>query len=151
MLKIPTFAIATAGALALGAAAPAPVQAASVHLTPAFGSVTADSNVIDVRSRGWRGHRHGGWRGNDAWWALGAFGLGTVVGSAIASPHYGYGYGAPSYGYAPYAAAPYAAAPAGAYAESSGWERCEAEFRSLRADGTYTTYGGEQKLCPYLR
>jgi hypothetical protein len=152
MMKLPILSVAAAGALALSTVAPVSVQAASVHLTPAFGSVDAKSNVVDVK---WRGHRHGhwGWGGSDALWALGAFGLGTAIGSAIARPHYGHGYG-----YAPYAYSPgYAYAP-GAYASvdartatSAEWARCEAEFRSLRADGTYTTYDGEQKLCPYLR
>jgi hypothetical protein len=148
MMKLRILSIATASALALGSVASAPAQAASVHLTPALGSITADSNVVDVKWRGHHGH-WGWWGGSDAWWALGALGLGAAVGSAIARPSYGYGYG-----YAPYAyGAPYAAAP-GAYAaapSSAAWARCEAEFRSFRADGTYTTYGGEQKVCPYLR
>lgn len=37
-------------------------------------------------------------------------------------------------------------------AGGSGVARCEAEFRSFnRRTGTYTTYGGETKVCPYLR
>lgn len=30
------------------------------------------------------------------------------------------------------------------------WYRCEMRFQSLREDGTYTTFGGERRLCPYL-
>lgn len=34
----------------------------------------------------------------------------------------------------------------------SAMERCDARFRSFEWDtGLYTTYGGEKKLCPYLR
>ncbi len=30
--------------------------------------------------------------------------------------------------------------------------RCESQFRSFdRSSGTYTTYGGETRVCPYLR
>ena len=38
------------------------------------------------------------WRGRGAW-ALGGLALGAVVGSAIARPYYGYGYGYPAYSY----------------------------------------------------
>jgi hypothetical protein len=145
MLKLPIAAAATA-AIALAAAAPLPVQAAAVHLTPGFGSLDAKSDVVDVR---WR--RHGHWGGSNAWLALGAFGLGTAIGSgAFGYPAYGYGYGyAPGYAYAP--SYGYVAPPAYAYSGGDAWDRCRAQFKSLRADGTYTTYGGEQRLCPYLR
>jgi hypothetical protein len=149
MLKFPIAAAASA-AIAFAAAAPSPVQAAAVHLTPAIGSLEAGSDVIDVR---WRRH---GWRGNNAWIALGAAGLGAAIASGAYSrpyPHYGY-YGH-DYGYAPYGYG-YATPPAYAYSGpgvdvGDAWDRCRAQFRSLRADGTYTTYGGEQRLCPYLR
>lgn len=32
------------------------------------------------------------------------------------------------------------------------WRKCDREFRSFEYDtGMYTTYGGERRLCPYLR
>ncbi len=32
------------------------------------------------------------------------------------------------------------------------WEKCDRRFRSFEWDtGMYTTYGGERRLCPYLR
>jgi BA14K-like protein len=55
-----------------------------------------------------------------------------IVGGVLAGPRYGYGYG---YGY-----------------ELGGAAACAREYRSFDpATGTYTTYSGEQVLCPYLR
>jgi hypothetical protein len=32
------------------------------------------------------------------------------------------------------------------------WRKCDREFRSFEWDtGMYTTYGGQRRLCPYLR
>lgn len=32
------------------------------------------------------------------------------------------------------------------------WEKCDRKFRSFEWDtGMYTTYGGERRVCPYLR
>jgi hypothetical protein len=59
---------------------------------------------------GWHGGE-GGWRGGDHdWhggrgvgWGIGAGLAGFALGAALASPHYGYGYGyGPAYGYGPY-------------------------------------------------
>lgn len=132
--KLSSLALAGATALALTAAAPAPAQASALHLMPAFGAASVDSNVVQVQRR-WRhrghrhrGHWHRGWghRDRDAWLALG---IGSaIVGGMIAAQ-----------GSAPYATA------------SSAWEQCAAQFQSLREDGTYTTYDGRQVLCPYLR
>jgi hypothetical protein len=60
---------------------------------------------------------------------------------------YGPSYYRPYYGYRAAPAYPtYTDGPADAIA------RCEATFRSFdRATGTYTTYEGETRLCPYLR
>lgn len=105
----------------------------------------ANSNLIKVGRRHHRahGHRHRGWRGHRGWqrhsfrhrhhrhhrrhWGRTAAIVGGVVaGAAIANAHRG-----------------------GSY---SAIERCEARFRSFdRRTGTYTTYGGETRLCPYLR
>ena len=139
MLKLSMIAAAGAAAIALAATAPSPAQAASVHLSPAFGAVTVESNVIEVQR--WRRHRR------DAG-ALFALGVGSaIVGGMIASQRpYGYGYGQP-YGYAQPS---YGYRQSYGYA-SSGWDLCAAQFRSLRSDGTYTTYDGRRVLCPYLR
>jgi hypothetical protein len=127
-----------------GALVTAPAQSAPTHLIPSLDSMSGTAHVQEVQYRhGHRHHHRRGWSGRDA---LIGFGLGALAGSAIASQGYGYGYGYR----APYAyGGPVYGGPV--YAQSSGWERCQAEFRSLRADGTYATYGGEQKLCPYLR
>ena len=51
---------------------------------------------------GWHGGWGGGWGG---WgWGLGGFGVGLaagLIGSALATPYYGYGYGYPAYPYYP--------------------------------------------------
>lgn len=145
MRKLPVLALTGALTVSLTALAASPLTAAPTHLVPSLNSMSGTAHVEEVQFRH-RGHHHRhhhhGWRGRDA---LIGFGIGAVAGSIIASQPYGYGYGAPyAYGAPAYGGPAYAAS-------SSGWERCEAEFRSLQPDGTYTTYGGEQKLCPYLR
>ena len=38
------------------------------------------------------------------------------------------------------------------YDEDWRWEKCAERFRSFEWDtGMYTTYGGDRRLCPYLR
>jgi hypothetical protein len=132
MLKSSMLALTGAAAFALVATAPvSPVAAAPVHLMPAFGAHSANADVVDVQYR--RHHRggrhHGRWdrrRDRGEWLALG---IGSaIVGGMIAAQ------GSQAH-----------------YRASSAWERCEANYRSLRADGTYTTYDGRQVLCPYLR
>jgi predicted MFS family arabinose efflux permease len=139
--------------MALSAAAMAsalftvPSQAAPAFVVPSLDSMSGTAQVQEVQLRyGHRHHRHHhhGWRGRDA---LIGLGIGAVAGSIIASQPYGYGYG---YG-APYAYGGPVYGGGAVYADTSGWERCQAEFRSFQSDGTYTTYSGEQKLCPYLR
>jgi hypothetical protein len=133
-----------AATMSAGTFAMAPAQAAPSHLIPSLDSASTTAHVQEVKFRRGHGrhhHRHHGWSGRDA---LIGLGIGAVAGGIIASQPYGYGYGAPNAYGGPVYGGP-------AYADASGWERCQAEFRSLRADGTYTTYGGEQKLCPYLR
>jgi hypothetical protein len=132
MLKLPLLALTSAAAIALAASAPAPVQAGALHLMPGVGSVASESNVVEVqRWRRDRRHHHGRRGDRDA---LIALGIGSaIVGGMIAAQRPAYGYG-----------------PGPAYA-SSAWDQCAAQYRSLRADGTYTTYDGRQVLCPYLR
>jgi hypothetical protein len=134
MLKSSMLALTGAAALALISTAPAPVAAAPVHLMPAFGVASAEQNVVDVQyrrrhhSNRHHGRHHGNWnrRGRGEWLALG---IGSaIVGGMIANQ------GSRQYMHA-----------------SSAWDRCAERFRSLRSDGTYTTYDGRRVLCPYLR
>lgn len=128
MLKLSLLSVTGAAAIALAASAPAPANAGFVHLTPALGSVASESNVVDVRRHSRRDRRSHRWdrRDRNAWIALG---LGSaIVGGMLAAPR------SPAYGHA-----------------ASAWDLCAARFRSLRPDGTYTTYDGRRVLCPYLR
>lgn len=75
---------------------------------------------------------------------------------------YGY-YGRPyrRYGYGGYGPLPFIAGAVGAAivggaiyegrSSGSDYERCAATFRSFNpSTGTYVTYGGEERVCPYL-
>lgn len=121
--------VMTASALAL-ATVMGPVQAAPVTTSIApLALQSSDGNgVTEVRHRHrhWRHrhHRHGGNIG------LG-IGLG-IIGGMIASEAY----------------------RSGGYAYDGGDARaaCAQQFRSFEWDtGRYTTYGGERRVCPYLR
>lgn len=52
-----------------------------------------------------------------------------------------------------YETRPYVARPAPApYGDPDAIARCASQFRSFNANtGTYITYEGEERLCPYLR
>jgi hypothetical protein len=93
---------------------------------------SATVQKVDRRGRGWKGRhgrRHGrrGHRRHDNDWNPGvAIGLG-ILGALIAEGH------------------------SESYARSA-MQRCDDRFRSFEWDtGEYTTYGGEKRLCPYLR
>lgn len=50
---------------------------------------------------GWGGW-HGGWHGGWGWGGVGlGLAAGAIIGSALATPYYGYGYYEPGYYYAP--------------------------------------------------
>lgn len=110
----------------------AAVSPPSVALKAAEGS----SGATEVRWRGhrhhWRHRHHGYWRhrhrhhfGRDLAIGLGLGVAGALAGSA-ARGYYGY--------------------------SSDARARCAARFRSFEWDtGLYTTYGGDKRLCPYLR
>ncbi|MDX2205302.1 MAG: BA14K family protein [Hyphomicrobiaceae bacterium] len=105
------------------------VPAFAAPVAPAAPPTGVETAVQEARWRGQRGyHRHGRWnrhRGH-GWNPGAAIALG-IVGSLIAR---GVSRGA-------------------AY---DAIERCDARFRSFERDtGLYTTYGGEKRLCPYLR
>jgi hypothetical protein len=81
----------------------------------------------------------------------------SFVGIGVGYPYWGYGgYGYPywdDYYYGDYYYDDYY--PAATTVVSVGDDavaRCAARFRSFNPrTGTYVTYGGETKLCPYLR
>jgi hypothetical protein len=88
---------------------------------------------------------HGGW----GWgpWALFGLGAGVVAGSIIANeayrPHPGHYYDEGPYDGPYYYPANYHGDPR---------EVCLQNFRTFEwRTGYYTTYGGEKRLCPYLR
>ncbi len=107
-----------------------PVQAAVLPAVAGGKLVTEQgtANLVEVR---WRGHGHHRYhhrhrRGSSA----GAFGAGLavgIVGALIASG-------------------------VSEAAARDRYARCAAEFRSFDPEtGTYIAYGGEERLCPYLR
>lgn len=128
-----------AGVLALalaGAGLGMPASAAPATGLKPLTHVTAETNadVVQVQHRRHRGHRHHGHRHHHhhrhhrhhGWGAGAAIVGGVVAGALIADAARGASY--------------------------SDIERCEATYRSFdRSSGTYTTYGGETRLCPYLR
>ena len=137
--------VLTAGALALTSVM-APAQAAPAGAPTALAARSAaQTNVVEARYRGYRGHRHYRHRHRGRNLALG-IGVG-VLGAIIASEAYrsrpGYYYDDGAYD--------------GPYAVPSGFSGdprtlCAQNFRSFEWNtGMYTTYGGERKVCPYLR
>lgn len=138
--------------LPLGAAAVAlanaPVKAAPVAPATAVLAQSAQSGLTQVQW-GWGYRRYPyyrrgwGW-GPGAWLGLGA---GVVIGSIIANEAYR---PRPGYYYDDYAYE-------GPYYYPSGYSGdpraiCAQNFRSFEWNtGLYTTYGGEKRLCPYLK
>ena len=136
-------------ALALGfgfgtaqAAPSAPAAAAAVRAEAAGGVTQVQWGWGYRRYPYYRGYRRG-W-GPAPWLGLGA---GLVVGSIIANeayrPRRGYYYDDYAYDGPYYYPSGYAGDPR---------RICAQNFRSFEWDtGLYTTYGGERRLCPYLR
>jgi len=136
--------------LPLGAAALAfswvPVEAAPMAPAAAIAAKSDASGISRVQwGWGYRRYPHyrGGW-GPGAWLGLGA---GVVIGSIIANEAYR---PRPGYYYDDYAYE-------GPYYYPSGYTGdpraiCAQSFRSFEWNtGLYTTYGGEKRLCPYLK
>lgn len=132
------------------------VSAGAAPMTGASEAVEAQgksaSDVIQVNRRYYGGHGHGyGHRhhyrhryGSGAFIGLGA---GIVAGAIIANSYYrprpGYYYDDYAYTGPYYRPAGYAGDPR---------VLCAENFRSYEwKTGLYTTYGGEKKLCPYLK
>jgi hypothetical protein len=116
--------------LAAGLMAPA-LPASLAAAAPLPGPVVSDSHggVTLVRDRRGRGHRHHRrrHRGGDGWGAAGIIGAivaGTIIAAAIQEGR----------------------------ADERDMERCAEEYRSFDWEtGTYITYDGEERICPYLR
>lgn len=130
------------GALALAVGlATAPVQAAPAAQVPTVPVAKADTaiGVSDVRYRHYR-HRH---RGRNLALGLGVGVLGAIIASEAYRPRAGYYYDDEPYD--------------GPYYRPSGYAGdaralCAQNFRSFEWNtGLYTTYGGDKRLCPYLR
>jgi len=137
--------------------APAALLAAVCTLTPASaapaGSALAPalaasgktaSAVTDVRYyRRWGGgygRRH---YGRGVALGLGAAIVGGIIANEIYRPRAGYYYDDYAYDGPYYRPSRYA---------GSGRELCAQNFRSFEWNtGLYTTYGGEKRVCPYLR
>jgi hypothetical protein len=125
--------MATIFVLGLAGAGPASAAPAS-GLKSTHVTAETHADVVQVQHRRHlRGHRHHGHghhhhhRHHRHGWGTGAAIVGGVVAGALI-------------------------ADAARGASYSAIERCEARFRSFdRSTGTYTTYGGETRVCPYLR
>lgn len=129
----------------LCAATPASAAPAGSAMAPALAtSGKAASAVTDVRYRRWGGgygRRHYGGRGVAL--GLGAAIVGGIIANEIYRPRAGYYYDDYAYDGPYYRPSRYA---------GSGRELCAQNFRSFEWNtGLYTTYGGEKRVCPYLR
>lgn len=140
--------------LMLLAAAALAVSVVGVEAAPAVPSSGQQAAAVDtatvtpVQYRRWGGgygyRRYGGWRGPAIGLGIGA---GIVAGAIIADrayrPRYGYYYDTYAYDGPYYYPEGYTGDPR---------RICAQNFRSFEWNtGMYTTYGGERRLCPYLR
>ncbi len=134
MIRRPMTAAAAVIAIGVGAwatsAAALPGPAASV-------SPAGPAQATHIQYRDWDGRYDGRrhWR-RDRWGGgvgpfLGGLAAGVIIGGAAS----GYGSGT-----------------AGVVGGDDAYARCSAQFRSFDpSTGTYTTYGGETRVCPYLQ
>jgi hypothetical protein len=127
-------AVVALGAVAVSLSAPS-AHAAALTSGAAVSAVAEQSGVTKVqywdgrRGYHYRGgyHRHRG-AGRGVGPFLGGLAAGAIVGGALSR---GYSYDGGGGG--------------------DGMARCAATFRSFNpSTGTYTTYGGETRMCPYL-
>lgn len=137
--------VLTAGATALATMwAPAQAAPAGSALAPLAAQSAASASVVQARYRGHRhyGHRHRH-RGRNLALGIGVGVLGAIIAAEAYRPRAGAYYDDEDYD------GPYYA-PSG----FSGDPRtlCAQSFRSFEWDtGMYTTFGGERKVCPYLK
>ena len=132
----------TVGGLAVALAA-ASAQAGSAPVPLTTNATPQSNSVVPVE---WRG-RGGGSGGGFGLGTLLGLGAGVVVGSIIADqtyrPRRGHDYDEAAYDGPYYYPADYRGDPR---------EICAQHFRTFEwRSGFYTTYGGEKRLCPYLR
>lgn len=135
--------VALAGSV--GAAHAAPVAPAAVAATAGESAVTAVQYRGRVYARpAYRGRYYGRWRGPVIGLGVGtAIVAGAIIANQAYRPRRGYYYDTYAYD--------------GPYYYPSGYNGdprkiCAEHFRSFEwQTGLYTTYGGERKLCPYLR
>ena len=120
-------------------------QAAPVSADAALSAQAAPTSVEQVQYRGryWGGY---GWRGRGYGYAP-YIGAGIIAGAIIADraylPRRGYYYDTYAYEGPYYYPADYRGDPR---------DICARHFKSFEwQSGYYTTYGGERRLCPYLR
>jgi BA14K-like protein len=121
-----------------------------VEATAATVDVNADDTAgrvvqVQYRGRGYGGRSYGG-RSYGRGYGLPLLGAGIIAGAIIADrtyrPRYRY-YDAVDYDGPYYRPANY---------QGSNRQLCAENFRSFEwRTGLYTTYGGEKRLCPYLR
>lgn len=128
------------GALALvvGMSTAQAAPAAQVPVLPVAKADTA-AGVTDVRYRYYR-HRHSG---RNLAIGLGVGVLGAIIASEAYRPRAGYYYDDEPYDGPYYRPSGYAGDPR---------TLCAQNFRSFEWNtGLYTTYGGDKRVCPYLR
>ena len=129
---------------AMCAVTPASAAPAGSAMAPALAtSGKAASAVTDVRYRRWGGgygRRH---YGRGVALGLGAAIVGGIIANEIYRPRPGYYYDDYAYDGPYYRPSRFA---------GDGRELCAQNFRSFEWNtGLYTTYGGEKRVCPYLR
>jgi hypothetical protein len=124
----------------LAAAHAVPALAAPAQSLISAGSASTTTDVTTVQYRG-----RGGFYGRGPGYGYRPYRSGYGY-----RPYYGYGYGLPLA-----AGIATTVIVAGAVRENRGrpsdFERCAAQFRSFNPrTGTYTTFAGEVRICPYL-
>jgi hypothetical protein len=139
------FKIAAPAALAAAIFAAAPAAAAPVGsaMGPAVAKFGGEGAVTEVRYRRWGGgygRRH---YGRGVALGLGAAIVGGIIANEIYRPRAGYYYDDYAYDGPYYRPSRYG---------GNGRQLCAQNFRSFEWNtGLYTTYGGEKRVCPYLR
>lgn len=125
--------------------APAQAAPAAQALAPAVAKGAAAKAVTEVQyRRGWRrgGWRRGGW-GRGVGIGIGAAIVGGIIANEVYRPRRGYYYDDYAYDGPYYAPSSYA---------GDARTLCAQNFRSFEWNtGLYTTYGGDKRVCPYLR
>jgi BA14K-like protein len=137
------------GAVASAEAAPF-VSGATVDTPAVTGHAVAEPTdghvaTVQYRGRGYGGRSYGG-RSYGRGYGLPLLGAGIIAGAIIADrayrPRYRY-YDAADYDGPYYRPESY---------QGSDRQLCAENFRSFEwRTGLYTTYGGEKRMCPYLR